>query len=159
MIIARRTQLTRTYAAVLESVGPARRAILEVAANAGVRPAQLHDVRLAASEALTNVVKHAYEDHRVGPIHVTAALAGGELCVLIADDGGGFRAHAHRGGLGLGMLLIASVCDELTIAKRASGGTELAMRFKLDAPSRTLGGQDRGSVASAPATSRFSTTT
>jgi anti-sigma regulatory factor (Ser/Thr protein kinase) len=160
MVAVHRTVLSATYAAVPESVAVARRAIVDFAADAGVSKGQLHDVWLAASEALTNVVKHAYEE-QAGSIHLTAALAGGELCLLIADDGCGFRAHHHRGGLGLGLVLIASVCDELAIVKRSRGGTELALRFKLDARNRARAGQDRGSVASAaaPATSRFSTTT
>jgi serine/threonine-protein kinase RsbW len=159
MVGVREIELNQTYRSVPGSVPSARRAIVEFAAEAGVSEQQLRDVYLAASEALTNVVKHAYQS-QAGPICVTAALAGGELCVLVADDGCGFRAHANRGGLGLGLVLIASVCDELAIVTRASGGTALAMRFKLDARA-TPDDQARGSVASAtaPAASSFSTTT
>ncbi len=79
----------QTYAAVADSVGAARRALTHFAAQAGASAEQVEAVRLAASEALTNVVKHAYPD-RPGSIHVTAAVACRELCVEITDDGWGF---------------------------------------------------------------------
>ena len=52
--------LNKTYAAVPESVPEVRRAVGELAAAAGATPDQVQAVRLAASEAATNVVIHAY---------------------------------------------------------------------------------------------------
>ena len=51
---------------------------------------QLDSIRLAVSEAATNVVVHAYEDD-AGRILLDAGLSAGELWVLIADDGLGMR--------------------------------------------------------------------
>lgn len=127
--------LEQTYPAVANSVSAGRRALTRFAAHAGASAEQIEAVRLAATEALTNAVRHAYPDG-TGTIHITAAVACGELCVLIADDGCGIRPHPPRGGLGLGLTLMASLCDELQIVKRASGGTGLWLWFKLesDAP-------------------------
>jgi serine/threonine-protein kinase RsbW len=151
--------LRDTYPAVAESVGAARGALVRFAAQAGLSTERLESVRLATSEALTNAVRHAYPD-RVGSIHITAAVARDELCILIADDGCGLRPHLPRRGLGLGLTLIASLCDELQIATCASGGTELCLWFTLTT-TPVAEGHSRGSVASAisPARSRFSTTT
>lgn len=147
-----------SYAAVSASLVPARRAMIALAESAGATNEQLDAIRLAASEALTNVIVHAYGD-RPGEIQVTAAVAGGELWLLIADDGDGLRPGGPSSGLGLGLTLIAYACDELTIVKRSTGGTELRMRFGLGAP-QSRGDQARGSVSSArsPASSVFSTT-
>ena len=152
--------LQQSYPAVADSVRQARRALTRFAAQAGVGAEQIDAVRLAATEALTNAVKHAYPD-AAGSVQVTAAVACGELCVEIADDGCGIRPHVPRGGLGLGLTLIASLCDELQIVKRSSGGTGLWLWFKLRSEAPTLDDHPRGSVASAtaPADSRFSTTT
>jgi serine/threonine-protein kinase RsbW len=152
--------LQQTYPAVAGSVPAARCALTQFAAQAGASALQIEAVRLAATEALTNVVKHAYPK-RAGSIHLTAAVACDELCVLVADDGCGIRSHLPRGGLGLGLTLIASQCDELQIVKRAQGGTELWLWFVLTRKALTSDSQLRGSVASAnaPAKSRFSTTT
>lgn len=85
---------------------------------------------LASSEAVTNAVVHAYRGER-GSVYVTAAVASGELWILIADDGCGLEARADRPGFGFGLGLIAQVTDELAVVARAHGGTELRMRFDL----------------------------
>lgn len=119
---------------------------------------QIADIRLAASEALTNVILHAYPDVP-GEIHVAAAVIDGELWILVADDGGGLSSGSDRSGLGLGLTLIAQASDELSIVKRSNGGTELRMRFRLGDVEVPAADQCRGSVFSAcwPASSSFST--
>ena len=167
--------LNESYPATVGSLAAGRRAVIALAASAGATEEQLDDVRLAVSEAMTNVLQHAYPG-TPGAIHLTAALAGDELWLLVADDGAGLRPNGQSPGLGLGLALIAQATDGLTIVTRAGGGTELRMRFRL-APPRGSGGdqsrvagrdqsrgarrtQSRGSVASAssPAASVFSTT-
>jgi stage II sporulation protein AB (anti-sigma F factor) len=150
----------QSYPSLPASVPLARRALTAFAAAAGASPAQLEAVRWAASEALTNVVMHAYPGVE-GELHVAAAVTGGELWVSIADDGCGLDAASRTPGLGLGLVVMAQNCDDLVIGKRASGGTEVQMRFKLAVADPPTDGQDRGSVACArrPGSSRFSTTT
>ena len=138
--------LQQTYPAVPESVRAGRRALTRFAAGAGASSERVEAVGLAASEALTNAVKHAYP-HGEGTVHLTAAVAGGELRVLIADDGCGIRPHVSHGGPGLGLTLIASLCDEVQIAKRSSGGTEVGLWFKLRTEPSVLAGHLCGSVA------------
>jgi stage II sporulation protein AB (anti-sigma F factor) len=158
-MVGRVESVNETYAAVPESLGHARRAITALARGAGATPDQVDDIRLATSEALSNVILHAYHD-RPGQIHFTAAVAGGELCILVADDGAGLHKGGGKSGLGLGLSLIAQACDELTIVKRSTGGTELCMRFRL-VPAASADDQPRGSVSStrSPTSSIFSTTT
>ncbi len=157
---SRPRDLELTYPAVADSVRTARCTLARFAAQAGASAEQIEAVRLAATEAATNAVKHAYPDS-AGSLHITAAVACGELCVGIADDGCGIRPHVPRGGLGLGLTLMAAVCDELQIVKRSSGGTGLWLWFKLKTEAPLLDDHPRGSAASAtaPARSRFSTTT
>ena len=51
--------------------------------------------------------------------------------MLVADDGCGFQTPAQKPGLGLGLTLIANVSEEYVVMERATGGTELRMRFPL----------------------------
>ncbi len=125
--------LCLTYPAEPESVSRARRALREFAVEAGADQRQVDAVRLAGSEAVTNAVVHAYRKEP-GNVYVTAVLVRTELCILIADDGCGLEPHTDRPGLGLGLGLISKVSDEVTIAPRAGGGTEVRMRFKLHDP-------------------------
>ena len=150
--------LYRVFPAVADSVPEARGEVVEFAERMGANQEQLQNIRLATSEALTNVVVHAYRGSP-GKISVAAHLAGGELWVLVSDDGGGLRADQESPGLGMGMAIIAQSSDAVTIMSRSSGGTELRMRFDLeDKPPQV--DQPRGSSSSTtrPAGPCFSTT-
>ena len=123
--------LNQSYPALAESVPLARRTLTEVAAAAGAGGERLDEIRLAVSEALTNAVVHAYRNGDAGHFHVTAAVAAGELWVLISDDGRGLHAWNDSRGLGIGLSLISGLSDDFAIVTRASGGTEVQMRFDL----------------------------
>jgi serine/threonine-protein kinase RsbW len=150
----------RSYPAVPSAVPLARRAVAEFAEAAGVAGEELENVRLAVSEAITNVVVHAYRGGK-GMIHVSAAVASGELWVLVGDDGAGLHAREDSPGLGVGLALIADISEDFAVVNRSSGGTELRMRFLIrGAARRDPTDYNRGSSASAsrPASSVFSTT-
>ena len=129
--LGERRQWCQSYPATADSVPVARQELVRFAAEAGAPSDRVEAVRLAASEAITNIVLHAYE-RTDGEIHVDADVAIGELTVHIADDGTGLRPRCDKSGLGLGLALIAQASDELDIVKRPEGGTDLRMRFTLD---------------------------
>jgi anti-sigma regulatory factor (Ser/Thr protein kinase) len=121
---------TQSYPAVADTVPRARTALAMFARATGATPEEVEAIRLAVSEALTNSVLHAYGGES-GAVHVSAARAGGELTVVIADDGHGM-GHASPSpspGLGMGLALIASVTDYFAMSRRTEGGTEIRMRF------------------------------
>ncbi len=120
----------RCYPAVTTSVPLARAAVARLARRGGMTPDQLDAVRLAVSEAVTNVVVHAYPSS-TGPIHVTAVLTADELTVLIADDGVGPRSWPQRPGAGWGWPLLSSSSDVMTISQRANGGTLVEIRWQI----------------------------
>jgi serine/threonine-protein kinase RsbW len=143
-------EISECYPAAAASVPLARQALTLLASRAGASEEQVEAVRLASSEALTNVVQHAYGEGE-GSIHVASAVTNDELWVLIADDGNGLRAPTRNRGLGLGLALIACVTDTFSLLKRSSGGTEMQMRFGLKSRQAPRAGQRRGSVSSAQA--------
>lgn len=122
--------LKESFEATADSVTEARTRLAAFAADAGATTAQIDAVRLAASEAMTNAVLHAYRGEP-GAIHVDAGVRSAELWILIADDGCGLEPRADRPGLGLGLGLISQVSDDFAIVSRASGGTEVRIRFNL----------------------------
>jgi len=122
---------TESFPAVPEAVAQARNVLTAFARDAGADPDQLEAVRLAASEAVTNAVMHAYRNRDAGMVQVTASYVENELWLLVADAGDGLRPRAGSTGLGLGLALIAQLADEFQILSRGSGGTELRLRFKL----------------------------
>jgi serine/threonine-protein kinase RsbW len=137
-----RNHLNESCLATPEAVGVIRRTVAAFAGAAGMCEAQLEDVRLAVSEAVTNIVRHAYGTEG-GQVHVTVRAVDDELWVLIADDGGGANITSGDPGLGWGLAIITEVCDAFALVERAAGGTEARMRFRLSAASRELSSEDR----------------
>jgi serine/threonine-protein kinase RsbW len=104
--------------------------VAEFAKQAGMAKDRIEGLRLAVSEAVTNVVRHAYPSGS-GSVAVTVGKASDELWVLISDRGRGHQSHSPNPGLGFGLGIIAHECDELVIMERSGGGTEVRMRFML----------------------------
>jgi anti-sigma regulatory factor (Ser/Thr protein kinase) len=136
--------VSNSYPAVPDSVARARNSLTEFALAVGATGERLEAIRLAASEAVTNAVLHAYQGAG-GAIQVSGSYVHGEFWLLIADDGTGLRPRGPHSGLGLGLALIAQLADEFQILSRSTGGTELRMQFRL-AENRPLVGRDRGQL-------------
>jgi anti-sigma regulatory factor (Ser/Thr protein kinase) len=125
------TAIVEHAAAAPRAVPVLRRAVAAFAASHGADERLLGDIRLAVSEAVANVVMHAYEPGDRGEVYLRAAIVSGALEVVIADDGLGIRNKPSEGqGLGLGIL--ANVTSDFAIRERAEGGTEIRMRFFLE---------------------------
>ncbi|MDP9228651.1 MAG: ATP-binding protein [Actinomycetota bacterium] len=109
------------------SVGLARHAVSEFAEQAG---ADAGAVAIAVSEAVTNVVLHAYTDRPAGTINVSASRNGEGILVTVQDDGRGIAPNPDSPGLGFGLALVAHLADEIGIRAPADGGTTISMRFR-----------------------------
>jgi serine/threonine-protein kinase RsbW len=121
-------RLELAFPAVPVGVAAIRRAMAEVAADCGMDEVGVGNVRLAVSEAATNAVIHAYRA-REGEIRVTAEIAGGELRIVVADDGAGVSPRADSPGIGLGLPIIASVARRMHIVSEGRG-TEIHLVFE-----------------------------
>jgi stage II sporulation protein AB (anti-sigma F factor) len=130
-VVELRESLRRIYPASAEAVTAARADLSGFAEQIGASPTTTEAVRLCVSEAVTNAVLHGYPGRPGEPIEISAAITGRDLWVLVGDRGRGHQAPPVRPGLGWGLALITDATDELVIAERAGGGTELRMRFTL----------------------------
>lgn len=117
---------------VIEAAKPAsvptlRHRAREFAASQGAGEQLIADVALAVSEAVTNVVKYAYEAGTDGDIELTGSTEQGRLEIWVRDRGTGFG----KGSIdGLGLSIIARLCDDMKIVQEGTG-TEVRMRFAL----------------------------
>ena len=125
-----RQGLNEQQPATAGAIAPLRNAVANYALSLGLEGVELDAVRLAVSEALTNVVLHAY-DNVPGCMHVTARATEGELRVTVNDDGRGPNANAIKPRLGLGLRIIAEVCDQFSLTQRVAGGSQTSMVFHL----------------------------
>jgi anti-sigma regulatory factor (Ser/Thr protein kinase) len=116
-----------------ENVGLVRQALTGVCDALTADPKATADVRLAATEACTNVVVHAYDGAVAGALEVEARPDGNSLEVLVRDRGAGFAPHSPARGLGLGLPLIMALAESVNVSAGPDGlGTEIVMRFALD---------------------------
>lgn len=88
----------------------------------------MEDVRLAVTEACTNVVRHAYDDDE-GQIDVHVRPLADRLEVTVADTGRGIAASTDRAGPGFGLPMIATLADTLEIDRTVHAGSRVAMSF------------------------------
>jgi serine/threonine-protein kinase RsbW len=115
-----------------ENVAVVRHAFGGFAEALSVDEQTLADIKLAITEACTNVVIHAYEDGEDGSLEVDASIDDRRLTVVIRDRGRGIVPRPDSPGLGLGLPLIATLAESLELGKDGSDHTEVRMTFALD---------------------------
>lgn len=109
-----------------------RHEVIRYAESLGAQPDTLESLQLAVSEALTNVVVHAYVGREPGPMIVEAFEEDEHLLVRVYDDGPGLIPRLDSPGLGLGIGLMASMANDFNIANRdGTPGTIVSLRFTL----------------------------
>jgi anti-sigma regulatory factor (Ser/Thr protein kinase) len=113
--------------ATKNNIAHARRTVGDLAGRVG---AVEFDVKLAVSEAVSNVVQHAYRDRDPGLVRVWARVRRRKLVISVSDDGSGMRPNFESPGLGLGLPLIAKVSIDMRIDSSGPGLT-VSMAFPL----------------------------
>ena len=111
----------------------ARLAVAEAARRLGLGGRDVADLKLAVTEACSNVVRHAYAEGTPGEIELELVLDDACVELVVEDFGAGSElllpesaAPSENGGMGIP--LIRAVVDELEIRPRATGtGTVVHM--------------------------------
>jgi serine/threonine-protein kinase RsbW len=115
-----------------EGVAVVRQALAGMADALAFDAAVLADMKMAVSEACTNVVVHAYEDSE-GVLEVDMLADDSSLTIRVRDHGSGIHPQGHRTrdvpALGLGLPLIAALSDAFELHGSSGQGTEVRMTF------------------------------
>jgi serine/threonine-protein kinase RsbW len=112
--------------AVPASASSARHAVAAMLEGLGV---DLDPVHLVISEAVTNVVLHAYRGRRPGRVRLAASTQDSVLTLSVADDGVGMSPRTDSPGLGLGLAIIAKLAVDVQVASER--GTQVIVRLAL----------------------------
>jgi anti-sigma regulatory factor (Ser/Thr protein kinase) len=118
-----REQLPATVA----SVGDARQAVRRFASELEV---DVDGMVLAVSEAVANVVTHAYEEGTDGVIELAASASPYEVTVVVRDHGRGMDAADRVSpGAGYGIEIIRRLAQHVSV-EDSRRGVALTMRFR-----------------------------
>ena len=133
--------ITMTIPAISDYISVVRVAVSGVAARLQFTVDEIEDIKVAVSEACTNVIQHAYED-AVGNIHIQCELDEEELTILVKDTGKGFDPKTLSSkkvedngegtfGLGLGLTFIKSLMDDTDVQSSVGQGCTVTMVKRL----------------------------
>ena len=120
-----------------EYVGTVRLAIAHAASYAGYDIDSIEDIKVAVSEACTNIICHAHKDP--GFVYdVVLEVGNNNLTITVKDDGVGFGLEEYvapildelQGG-GLGIFIIRALMDEVDIQSEPGAGTNIRMTKHL----------------------------
>ncbi len=124
-------------AAIPENVGVARLTAALVAAQAEFTLAEVDEVKLAVSEAVTNAIVHGYRGDDSQTVRMEIALQDGELVIAVIDHGRGIEdvAMAMQPAvttdperMGLGFSFMEAHMDVVEVSSQVGQGTRVVMR-------------------------------
>ncbi len=107
-----------------------RLTISGIATRIGFSYDQIEDLKIAVSEAVTNVVQHAYRDNEEGEIVIGSALYKHKIEIMVSDYGNSFTFEEIKSKIGpyredeniallreggLGLYLMESLMDEVRV--------------------------------------------
>lgn len=109
----------------------ARLIVSQVGQMVGFGPEEVYDLKLAVTEAATNVIRHAKVEH----FDIEYRVLPQAVEITVTDAGGGFEvdelAREPDGHGGFGLAVIGNLVDEVVLDSTA-GGTRLKMIRQID---------------------------
>jgi serine/threonine-protein kinase RsbW len=115
------------------NIAVVRRALEAIADELALPRRLIEDMRLAVTEACTNVVRHAYDDDErdsASAMRVDLLPSERGMQVIVEDRGRGLGPSPDAGGPGLGLPLIATLASALEVSHGADDrGSRIAMSF------------------------------
>jgi len=114
----------------------------EAASQVGFSDKEIYSIQLAADEASSNIIEHAYAGMQGGKIEIECVIFEGGLKVVMQDQGNSFNPSSvpepnvkadlsERKIGGLGMYLMRKLMDEVTYESSNDVGNTLTMIKRL----------------------------
>jgi serine/threonine-protein kinase RsbW len=127
-----------TLPAQFEFLDEIREFVAQVAREGGFIEKEIYSLQLAADEAASNIIEHAYEGMSTADIDITCDMRGDTLIVTMHDTGRSFDPSkvrqpnlkadlSERQIGGLGVYLMRKLMDEVRYESNAKTGNLLTM--------------------------------
>ena len=88
------------FPAKAEYVGVSRLSVSGVASRMGFSYEDIEDLKIALSEAVSNVVEHAYSEDEDGDITIGFGVYENRIEIMVADHGGSFNLQEIKNDIG-----------------------------------------------------------
>jgi len=133
---------TANFQAKYENLDAIREFVAQAAVDAGLSETGVYAVQLAADEACSNIIEHAYEDLSGGEIECSCSENGKDLVMIFRDHGKYFDPASVpepvlTGSLnerqigGLGIFLMNHLMDEVHYESMGEAGNVLTLKKHL----------------------------
>jgi len=116
-----------------EYVGTVRMAVAHIAANVGFDIEAIDDIKVAVSEACTNIICHSHS-HSDFSYEVLIEREERSLAITVTDRGVGFETDEYvepvpgeTRGSGMGIFIVRALMDEVDIQSEVGVGTNIRM--------------------------------
>jgi serine/threonine-protein kinase RsbW len=127
-----------TFDANFHNLDDIREFVGEAARQVGFSEKEIYSIQLAADEASTNIIEHAYAGAKDGIIEIDCSIADEELKIVMHDKGKSFDPSSvpepnvkadlsERKIGGLGMYLMHKLMDEVHYETSQETGNTLTM--------------------------------
>jgi serine/threonine-protein kinase RsbW len=129
-----RSDVRLTLPARPENVAVVRHVLGAFAESMRLPDELIEDLRLAVTEACTNVVRHAYPDGAPGAVEISVEPEPEQVRIVVADYGRGIGTSSDTSGPGLGLPLIAAIASTVDLQSAPGAGSRVTMTFALRSP-------------------------
>ena len=127
-----------TFDAEFHNLDDIRDFVGEAAQQVGFSEKEIYSIQLAADEASTNIIEHAYAGMEGGKLEVECTITGDELKIVMRDRGKSFdpsgvpepnvKADLSKRKIGgLGMYLMRQLMDDVHYETSSEMGNTLTM--------------------------------
>lgn len=130
--------------AKVEYVGVIRLSLSGIANRMGFSYADIEDLKIAVSEAITNAITHAYETNEIGEIQIKFSIYEDRLEIMVTDYGESFEMQDIKEKIGpvkdaekvedlreggFGLFLMEALMDRVQINSSHSGVCVLMTKY------------------------------
>ncbi len=130
---------TRFFPARFEYLDEIREFVGAIARQGGFNDKEVYAIQLAADEAASNIIEHAYEDSTEGRLECSCGIEESDLVIKLHDDGKPFdpsrvrkpdlKADLSRRQIGgLGVYLMRKLMDDVRYESIPGKGNLLTMK-------------------------------
>lgn len=134
---------SQTFPARFEFLDEIREFVAQVAREGGFSEKAIYSLQLAADEASSNIIEHAYEGESDASLEITCEMRGSEIVIILQDWGKSFDPSgvkdpnlsadlSSRQVGGLGIYLMRKLMDTVRYESNPRSGNLLTMTKRRD---------------------------